>query len=503
MIQKLTVMIRNKNYNRVVCAVLLLLSSAVLVTKLPFTENVARAAAQFLSSVTHDATLTGDGTSSVPLGIATNGVGTSQLASSAVTAPKIASGQVVKSINGLNDGVTLAAGSNVSLALTGQTLTISSLLGLTSVNHDATLSGDGTSLSALGISDASITNEHIRSGEVVRELNNLRDSVTLVGGSNVTITPTGNNTLTIAANIPPQPSTPQPYINPRRVAALQWYEAIQTGLQYPAPPGTNQIAFDGDNLWVSRSLFGSVSKIRVNDGAVLGTFSVTGGEALGMAFDGANIWVACGDFSRSVVKLRASDGQNLGGFTLPVDPFGLAFDGSHIWATLGANGTVAKIRTVDGAIVGIFNAGPSPLKIAFDGANVWVTNQTASSVTKIRASDGSLLATYNVAPSPNSIAFDGANMWITHPGSNLVTKLRASDGMVLGTFSVGPSPVGVVFDGANIWVGNRSSNTVSKLRASDGILLGAFTAGSGPGNLAFDGANVWAINHDSGTLSKL
>ena len=91
------------------------------------------------------------------------------------------------------------------------------------------------------------------------------------------------------------------------------------------------------------------------------------GEALGMAFDGANIWVACGDFSRSVVKLRASDGQNLGGFTLPFDPFSLAFDGSHIWATQGANGTVAKIRTVDGAIVGFFNAGPSPLKIAFDG----------------------------------------------------------------------------------------------------------------------------------------
>lgn len=417
MTHKLNVTIRNKKHTLVVCAILLLISAVV--TKLPFTETVARAAAKFLTSVTHDATLT----------------------------------------------------------------------------------GDGTSVSPLGIADASITNKQIRSGEVVRGVNNLTDSVTLVGGSNVTITPTGNNTLTVAANIPT--STPQPYINPRRVAALQWYEAIQTGLQYPAPPGTNQIAFDGDNLWVSRSLFGSVSKIRVSDGAVLGSFNVTGGEALGMAYDGANLWVACGDFSHSVAKLRASDGQNLGNFTLPVDPFSLAFDGSHIWATQGANGTVAKIRTVDGAIVGIFNAGPSPLKIAFDGANIWVTNQTASSVTKIRASDGSLLATYNVAPSPNSIAFDGTNMWITHPGSNLVTKLRASDGVVVGTFSVGPSPVGVVFDGANVWVGNRGSNTVTKLRASDGLLLGTFTAGSGPGNLAFDGANVWAINHETATLSKL
>src|SRR5918993_1489461 len=166
MAQKLTFTIRNKTYNLVVCAIVLLLVSAGLVTKIPFTENVARAAAKFLTSVTHDASLTGDGTNSAPLGIANNGVGTSQLANGAITAPKIASGQVVKSINGLTDDVTLAAGSNISLALTGQT-------------------------------------------------------------------------LTIAANVPAEQSTPQPYINPHRVAALQWYEAIQTGLQYPAPAGTN------------------------------------------------------------------------------------------------------------------------------------------------------------------------------------------------------------------------------------------------------------------------
>jgi hypothetical protein len=422
---------KNRRYLNVAIA-FMLLGAGMFLAKLPYTDTIVQAAAKFLTSVAHNTTLTGNGTATSPLSIASGGVGTNQLADAAVTAPKIASGQVVKNINGLSDGVTL------------------------------------------------------------------------LGGSNISITLTGNNTLTIDANFPPpQQSSPQPYINPLRVATLQWYEAIETGLEFPVGPGLRHIAFDGANVWVTRGLFGSVSKIRVSDGALLGTFSVSGGEALGVAFDGANIWVACGDFSRRLVKLRASDGVNLGGVTLPVDPFSLAFDGSHIWATTGGTNTVTKVRARDAAIVASYNAGPGPQSLAFDGANMWVTNPFASTVTKIRASDGALLGTFTVASLPRSIAFDGTNIWITHSGVNMVTKLRASDGMVLGVFNVGPTPAGIVFDGANIWVANLNGNTVTKIRALDGVTLGTFATGTSPSQLAFDGANVWVTNQGTGTVSKL
>ena len=48
----------------------------------------------------------------------------SGVANNAVTASGIASGQVVKSLNGLTDGVSLAAGANVTLATNGNTLTL-------------------------------------------------------------------------------------------------------------------------------------------------------------------------------------------------------------------------------------------------------------------------------------------------------------------------------------------------------------------------------------------
>src|SRR5260370_270876 len=64
--------------------------------------------------------ITGTGT----IGIATGGVGNAQLAAGAVLAGNIAGGQVVKNLNGLFDGVTLAAGTGVSITPSGQTLTI-------------------------------------------------------------------------------------------------------------------------------------------------------------------------------------------------------------------------------------------------------------------------------------------------------------------------------------------------------------------------------------------
>ena len=186
-----------------------LLSGLLIVASLPYGDTtIARAAANFLETVAHDATLTGNGTSASPLGVASNGVGTSQLANSAVTAPKIATGQVVRSLNGLTDHVILGAGSNISITQSGNTLTIASMLGLTSVAHDSTLQGNGTSGSPLGIANlavgtnqlanSAVTAPKIATGQVVRSLNGLTDHVILGAGSNISITQSGN-TLTIAS----------------------------------------------------------------------------------------------------------------------------------------------------------------------------------------------------------------------------------------------------------------------------------------------------------------
>lgn len=140
-----------------------------------------------------------------------------------LTADKISSGEVVKSLNGLKDNVNLLAGTNVTITPSGNDLTISATGGgggtVTQINTGAGLTGgpitttgtisvanDGittamlqnNSVTSSKIADGTITATDIANSQVVKSINNLKDNVNLVAGSNITITPSGQN-LTISS----------------------------------------------------------------------------------------------------------------------------------------------------------------------------------------------------------------------------------------------------------------------------------------------------------------
>jgi hypothetical protein len=103
-----------------------------------------------------------------------------------------------------------------------------------------------------------------------------------------------------------------------------------------------------------------------------------GSGPLGIAFDGANMWIANrGD--GTVSKLRASDGKTLGTFQAPVAPYGVAFDGTNIWVS-GAPALV-ELGASNGALLGAWNKGPGT-GIAFDGANIWQARFSYNTVYK-------------------------------------------------------------------------------------------------------------------------
>ena len=97
---------------------------------------------------------------------------TSSIPNQIVTGEKVADGNLVRSINGLKDDVTLTAGSNVNISETGNVITISAT------------GGSGT--------------EGVAS---VDGVSNNGGNIDLVAGSNVTITPDdANNKITISAS---------------------------------------------------------------------------------------------------------------------------------------------------------------------------------------------------------------------------------------------------------------------------------------------------------------
>src|ERR1700736_3546180 len=78
--------------------------------------------------------------------------------------------------------------------------------------------------------------------------------------------------------------------NPQQIAILHWYAANQT-TAFPVGSNPIGVAFDGANIWVANFSDNTVTKLRASDGSNLGTFAV-GNFPVGVAFDGANIWVA-------------------------------------------------------------------------------------------------------------------------------------------------------------------------------------------------------------------
>jgi len=289
--------------------------------------------------------------------------------------------------------------------------------------------------------------------------------------------------------------TPGPSLAEMRAALLQWYP--QT---YAAGTNPAAIAFDGSNLWITNYTSNVVTKLRANDGVIVGTYS-TGAWALGITFDGANIWVVNSN-SNTVTKLQASDGTLVGTYPVGSSPSEAVFDGANIWVTNTWSNSVTELRATDGAVIGSYPTGANPKGITFDGTNIWVSNYGSNNMTKLRASDGAVLGTFPLGTGPYGVAFDGLNVWSVNNGDNTVTKLRASDGALVGTYPVGHTPYFMAFDGSNIWVTNGGDNTVTKLRASSGAFLGTYPVGLRPDMVAFDGSNVWVTN-DGGGVTRI
>jgi len=112
-----------------------------------------------LSTVSHDATLTGSGSGGAPLGISIGGVGTNQLANgTAVRGISLGSGTNATDFIRLTPGANISLSGVISLMPGGlSTITIAAPNVLTQIAHDSTLTGDGTAAAPLSVLGAGAT----------------------------------------------------------------------------------------------------------------------------------------------------------------------------------------------------------------------------------------------------------------------------------------------------------------------------------------------------------
>src|SRR5450432_4041094 len=75
-------------------------------------------------------------------------------------------------------------------------------------------------------------------------------------------------------------------------SAPQPQDPSYTIQSFRAGKGPTYLTFDGDNIWVTNTNGASITKLRASDGALLGIFPFAHDNPEGIAWDGANIWIA-------------------------------------------------------------------------------------------------------------------------------------------------------------------------------------------------------------------
>ncbi len=263
-----------------------------------------------------------------------------------------------------------------------------------------------------------------------------------------------------------------------------------------APAG---LAFDGANMWVANDGANTVQKIPIAT-RIPGPPIAVGREPNAVAFDGSNIWVA-NEIDGTLQKIPAATGVPGPPIHVGRSPQALVFDGSNIWVANTNDSTVQKVPVASGVPGAPIPVGLDPKGLAFDGANVWVANFGGGSVQKIPVATSIPGPPIPVAGKPWAVAFDGASIWVANLNGSNVQKILVATEAPGPAIPVGTRPYGLIFDGANIWVADDvAAGTVTPIPIATGIPGTPIPAGNRPENFGFDGANVWVSNFFSNNV---
>jgi len=115
--------------------------------------------------------------------------------------------------------------------------------------------------------------------------------------------------------------------------------------------------------------------------------------ATGQTFPGTTPAGVVGVNPLQVALLKWFPADGSATFAVGTAPAGVAFDGADIWVANASSGNVTELLAATGAVVGTFTVGSGPQGVAFDGANIWTANSGSNSVTKLLAATGAVVGT--------------------------------------------------------------------------------------------------------------
>jgi YVTN family beta-propeller protein len=269
------------------------------------------------------------------------------------------------------------------------------------------------------------------------------------------------------------------------------------------------VTIDPTGVWVTNSLFGSLSRIDPVSNTVLSVSqlnvdSTAGIEGITSGF--GSLWVTVVRFDDlgstvpgSVIRVDPATGSAIGApIAVGKGPFGIAASAEAIWVSNYLDGTVSRIDPITNAVVATIPVGDSPFGIAAGFGSIWVANVNDGKVHRIDPATNLAATSVQTRQSVTGIAIGAGAVWVSYCGcggeQGLVSRIDPATNMVTAAVPVGVSPGLLAFGGGFIWVAVDGDTSIVQLDPATNTVRKRVAVGAKTFGIAASDHAVWAVH---------
>jgi class 3 adenylate cyclase/DNA-binding beta-propeller fold protein YncE len=220
-----------------------------------------------------------------------------------------------------------------------------------------------------------------------------------------------------------------------------------------------------------------------------------------LAVDGDNVWVSSLDRS-SVARINARTGEVVASLRVPSQRAeGLAVGGGYLWitspATVRGEGieTVSRVDLRSGRVVSRIPVGKTPLFDTFGEGALWVANYDDDTVSVVSAgSPSAQTIRLGAGCGPLGISTGFGAVWVVCYWKHQLVRIDARTRRIVSHIQIGPGPLGVSAGAGGVWVTSRDGHAVSRIdpRSNTVVATIRLPAPLSPFGVAARNGGVWA-----------
>jgi YVTN family beta-propeller protein len=269
------------------------------------------------------------------------------------------------------------------------------------------------------------------------------------------------------------------------------------------------VTIDPTGIWVTNSLFGSLSRIDPATNTVLSVSQldlegIAGVEGIASGF--GSIWVTVVRFDElgssvpgSVIRVNPATGSPIGApIAVGKGPLGITASAEAMWVSNLMDGTVSRIDPVTNAVVATVPVGDSPFDIVAGFGSIWVANVHDGKVYRIDPATNLATTTVQTQQSATGITVGAGAVWVSYCGCNgaqgVVSRIDPVTNMVTAAVPVGASPGLLAFGGGFVWVAVDGDTSVVQIDPATNAVKKRVAVGATTWGIAASDHAVWAVH---------